>query len=111
MKSLRDGIFLPRKFSGRKGVPYKPQSLHPNTINDIVSTAVEVCALVKSDGLSVHSPPKKPTIAGTKAPADRDSRGRYLSFSETSTLIEACGRPRMRDLLLLDLVVQFRRRP
>lgn len=103
VKALREGSTPPRRFSGRKGVPYTPKPLHPNTINDIVSSAIEVCALAKSDGVSIHNPPKKPNIAGTTAPADRDPKGRYLSFEEIGALIEACRRPHMRDLLLLDL--------
>lgn len=103
VKALREGSTPPRRFSGRKGVPYTPKPLHPNTINDIVSSVMEVCALAKSDGVSIHNPPKKPNIAGTTAPADRDPKGRYLSFEEIGALIEACRRPHIRDLLLLDL--------
>lgn len=103
VKALRDGTTAPRKYSGRKGVPYTPKPLHPNTINDIVSSALEVCAMAKSDGVSAHNPPQKPSIVGTTAPEDRDPKGRYLSFEEIGRLIEACRRPHMLDLLLLDL--------
>lgn len=103
VKALRDGSTPPRKFSGKKGVPHTPKPLHPNTINDIVSSALEVCALAKSDGVSSHNPPKKPNIAGTTAPEDRAPKGRYLSFEEIGALIEACRRPHMRDLFILDL--------
>lgn len=103
VKALRDGTTAPRKYSGKKGVPYTPRPLHPNTINDIVSSAIEVCAMAKSDGVTVHNPPRKPNIAGTTAPADRDPKGRYLTFEEIGKLIEACRRPHMLDLLLLDL--------
>jgi integrase len=103
VKALRDGKTAPRKNSGRKGSPYVPKPLHPNTIADIVGSAVEVCALAKSDGVSAHDAPKKPNIAGTTAPTDRDPKGRYLSFEEIGALIESCRRPHMRDLLLLDL--------
>lgn len=103
VKALRDGTTAPRKYSGKKGVPYTPKPLHPNTINDIVSSAIEVCALAKSDGASSHNPPRKPNIDGITAPADRNPKGRYLSFEEIGKLIEACRRPHMLDLLLLDL--------
>lgn len=103
VKALRDGTTPPRKHSGRKGVPYTPRPLHPNTISDIVGSAMEVCVLAKSDGVTSHNPPKKPFISGTTAPIDRDPKGRYLSFEEIGQLIEACRRPHMLDLLLLDL--------
>lgn len=78
----------------------KPR-LHPNTIADIVGSAAEVCALAKSDGATIHNPPKIPFISGITAPEDRDPKGRYVSFEEIGALIEACRRPHMRDLLLL----------
>ena len=102
-KALRDGSTPPRRNSGRKGGAWTPQPLNPNTIAEIVGTALEVCALAHSDGVSKHPPPRKPDIAGTTAPADRDPQGRYLSFEEIGALIEACRRPHVRDLLLLDL--------
>ena len=80
----------------------KPR-LHPNTISDIVGSAAEVCALAKSDGATIHNPPKIPFIAGITAPEDRDPKGRYVSFEEIGLLIEAVRRPHVKDLLLLDL--------
>ena len=80
----------------------KPR-LNPNTIADIIGSAVDACALAKSDGLTIHQPPKTPFIAGTTAPEDRDPKGRYISFEEIGLLIEACRRPHVLDLLLLDL--------
>lgn len=80
----------------------KPR-LHPNTIADIVGSATEVCVLAKSDGATIHNPPNIPYIAGMTAPEDRDPKGRYISFEEIGMLIEACRRPHMLDLLLLDL--------
>lgn len=103
VKALQEGTTQPRKNAGRKGGPWKPKPLHPNTISDIVGSAIEVCALAKSDGKSAHNPPKRPQIVGTTAPADRDPKGRYLSFEEIGKLIEACRRPHICDLLLLDL--------
>lgn len=103
VKALKDGTTAPRKYSGKKGVPYTPRALHPNTINDIISSAIEVCTMAKSDGVTSHNPPRKPNIAGTTAPADRDPKGRYLTFEEIGKLVEACRRPHMLDLLLLDL--------
>ncbi|MDV4166480.1 tyrosine-type recombinase/integrase [Rhodovulum sp. FJ3] len=103
VKALQDGTTAPRKYSGRKGEPRKPKPLHPNTINDIISSAIEVCAIAKSDGVSAHNPPRRPTIAGTTAPADRDPKGRYLTFEEIGKLIELCRRPHVLELLLLDL--------
>lgn len=78
----------------------KPR-LHPNTIADIIGSAAEVCALAKSDGATIHNPPKIPFISGITAPEDRDPKGRYISFEEIGALIESCRRPHMRDLLLL----------
>jgi integrase len=103
VKALREGTTAPRKYSGKKGVPYTPRPLHPNTINDIISSAMEVCSMAKSDGVTSHNPPRKPNISGTTAPADREPKGRYLSFEDIGKLIEACRRPHMLDLLLLDL--------
>ena len=80
----------------------KPR-LHPNTIADIVGSVVEACVLAKNDGLTIHNPPKIPYIAGVTAPEDREQKGRYLSFEEIGKLIEACRRPHLLDLLLLDL--------
>ncbi|WP_265499542.1 hypothetical protein [Paracoccus beibuensis] len=80
----------------------KPR-LHPNTIADIVGSAAEACALAKSDGLTIHNPPKIPFIVGLTAPEDRDPKGRYVSFEEIGLLIDACRRPHILDLLLLDL--------
>lgn len=103
VKALKDGTTPPRRNSGRKGGPWKPKPLHPNTISDIIGSAWEVCELAKSDGVSAHNPPKKPYISGTTAPDDRDPKGRYLLFEEIGALIDACRRPHMLDLLLLDL--------
>jgi integrase len=80
----------------------KPR-LHPNTIADIVGSAAEVCVLAKSDGATIHNPPKIPYIGGLTVPEDRDPKGRYISFEEIGALIEACRRPHMLDLLLLDI--------
>lgn len=80
----------------------KPR-LHPNTIADIIGSAAAVCILAKSDGATIHTPPKIPFIAGTTAPDDRDPKGRYISFEEMGLLIEACRRPHVLDLLLLDI--------
>ncbi len=80
----------------------KPR-LHPNTIADIIGSAAEACALAKSDGLTMHNPPKIPFIKGVTAPQDRDPKGRYISFEEMGLLIEACRRPHILDLLLLDI--------
>ncbi|MBO9431413.1 MULTISPECIES: site-specific integrase [unclassified Sulfitobacter] len=80
----------------------KPR-LHPNTIADIIGSAVEACALAKSDSLTTHNPPKIPFIAGVTAPEDRDPKGRYISFEELGLLIDACKRPHVLDLLLLDI--------
>ncbi|MEX3315466.1 hypothetical protein [Sulfitobacter sp. PS-8MA] len=80
----------------------KPR-LHPNTIADIIGSAVEACALAKSDSLTTHNPPKIPFIAGVTAPEDRDPKGRYISFEELGLLIDACKRPHILDLLLLDI--------
>jgi len=77
------------------------QRLHPNTIAEIVGSAAEVCSLAKSDGATIHNPPKIPFISGITAPEDRDPKGRYLSFEEIGALIDVCRRPHMRDLLLL----------
>lgn len=77
--------------------------LHPNTIADIIGSAAEACALAKSDGLTMHNPPKIPFIAGVTAPEDRDPKGRYITFEEIGLLIEACRRPHILDLLLLDI--------
>lgn len=80
----------------------KPR-LHPNTIADIVGSAAEACALAKSEGLTRHNPPKMPFIGGVTAPEDRDPKGRYISFEEIGLLIEACRRPHILELLLLDI--------
>jgi hypothetical protein len=80
----------------------KPR-LHPNTIADIVSSATEACALAKSEGLTIHNPPKKPFIMGVTKPEDRDPKGRYISFEEMGLLIEACRRPHILDLFLLNI--------
>ena len=78
----------------------KPR-LHPNTIADIVGSAVGACALAKSDGLTIHNRPKIPYIEGTTAPEDRDPKGRYITLEEIGLLIEACRRPHIQDLFLL----------
>tara|TARA_R110002124_G_scaffold69504_16_gene186897 strand:- start:844 stop:2100 length:1257 start_codon:yes stop_codon:yes gene_type:complete len=83
----------------KNGIP----RLHPNTIADVIGSAAEVCVLAKSDGATIHNPPKIPYIDGITAPEDRDPKGRYISFEEIGALIEACRRPHMLDLLLLDL--------
>ncbi|MBM06194.1 MAG: hypothetical protein CMH88_07400 [Oceanibulbus sp.] len=80
----------------------KPR-LHPNTIADIIGSAVEACALAKSEILTVHNPPKIPFIAGVTAPEDRDPKGRYVSFEELGLLIDACKRQHIMDLPLLDI--------
>ncbi len=80
----------------------KPR-LHPNTIADIIGSAAAACALAKSDGLTIHNPPKIPFITGVTAPEDRDPKGRYITFEEMGLLIEAVRRPHILDLLLLDL--------
>lgn len=80
----------------------KPR-LHPNTIADIVGSAAEACALAKSDGLTIHNAPKMPFISGLTAPEDRDPKGRYVSFEEIGLLIEACRRPHILDVMLLDI--------
>ncbi len=103
VKSLKQGTTPPRKFTGKKGVPFIPRALHPNTIADIIGSAVEVCAIAKNNGVSAHNPPLKPHIVGTTAPQDRDPKGRYVSFEEIGLIIEACRRPHILDLLLLDL--------
>ncbi len=103
VKALREGTTPPLRNSGRKGGTYIPQPLHPNTINDIVSSAIEVCAIARSDGVSDYEPPRKPNIAGTTPPQDRDPKGRYISFEEIGRLIDACRHQHILDLLLLDL--------
>ncbi|MCZ4262873.1 hypothetical protein O4G76_18720 [Limimaricola sp. G21655-S1] len=80
----------------------KPR-LHPNTIADIIGSAAEACALAKSDGLTTHNPPMTPFVKGITAPDDRDPKGRYITFEETGLLIEACRRPHILELLLLDI--------
>ncbi|RAZ83407.1 site-specific integrase [Cereibacter johrii] len=103
VKALEQGTTPPRKNSGRRGGPWKPKPLNPNTIEEIVGTAIEACALAKSDGVSKHDAPRKPTITGTTAPEDRTPKGRYISFEEMGLLIDACRRPHVLDLLLLDI--------
>lgn len=103
VKSLREGTTPPRRNAGKTGDSRMPKPLHPNTITDIVGSAIEVCALAQSDGASEYNPPQKPFIVGATAPADRDPKGRYLSFAEIGQLIETCQRPHLLDLLLLDL--------
>lgn len=47
--------------------------------------------------------PKAPFIVGVTAPEDRDPKGRHISFEEMGLLIEACRRPHILNLLLLDI--------
>lgn len=103
VKALEKGSTPPLRNSRRRGGPWHPKPLHPNTISDIVGSVVEACALAKINGTSQHPAPRKPTIYGTTAPVDRDPKGRYISFKEIGMLIEACRRPHVLDLLLLDL--------
>jgi hypothetical protein len=68
-------------------------------------SALEVCALATSHGVSAHNSRQKPDIAGTTPSADRDPKGRHPPFEEIGGLIEACRRPHTRDLFLWDLGV------
>ncbi|HBZ43048.1 MAG TPA: hypothetical protein DEO85_03130 [Maritimibacter sp.] len=105
VRGMEEGRILPESTKSklqRKTADGRPR-LHPNTISDIVGSAVEVCALAKSDGVSSHNPPRKPFISGTTAPEDRDPKGRYLTFEEIGALIDAARRPHLRDLLLLTI--------
>lgn len=77
--------------------------LHPNTIADIVGSAVEACALAKSEAMTIHSAPRVPFIAGITAPGDRDPKGRYITFEEIGLLVNACRHPHVLDLLVLDI--------
>lgn len=80
VKALREGSTPPRKFTGKKGVPFTPHELHPNTISDIIGSAIEVCAIAKNDGHSSHNPPLKPHISGTTAPQDRTPKRTLFVF-------------------------------
>lgn len=103
VRALENGATPPRRNSGRRGGDWTPQPLHPNTIAEIISTAIETCAIAKSDGHTHHNPPRAPFIAGKTAPHEREPKARYLSFEEIGKLIDACRRPHLLDLLLLDL--------
>ncbi|MFY0619271.1 hypothetical protein [Shimia sp.] len=56
----------------------KIHALHPNTIADIVGSALEVCSNAYSSGYSNVPPPKKPFIAGVTAPHNRQPKGGIL---------------------------------
>lgn len=101
--ALTKGRTPARKNTGRRGGSWKPRALHPNTIAELVASAIEVCDIAYRDGVSSHPPPRRPSISGATAPSDRAPKGRYLSFEEIGALIDACRRPHLRDLLLLDL--------
>lgn len=103
-KDLANTTYSIRKGkAGKSTRPADQKLLHPNTINDIVQTARAVYAHAQDEGLSGYNPPRMPDIHGTTAPSDRTPKGRYVSLEEMGALINACRRPHVLDMLLLDI--------
>jgi len=105
VKGMEEGRVRPKNAKSKLKTltPEGKPRLHPNTIADIIGSAVEACKLAQSDNLTIHQPPKIPFIAGITAPEDRNPKGRYITFEELGLLIDTCRRPHILDLLLLDI--------
>ncbi len=101
VKFLRGHRYSRKRGNVKGGVGDTP--LHPNTIQDIVQTAHACVDNAYSSGLSRYPAPRFPDIHGTTTPDERDPKGRYVSVEEIGALIDACSRPHILDLLLLEI--------